>query len=138
MGMSNWKTNQLVYIDGQKLSDHNRSPLQVTPEDLNNRERMANGTLRGYTVALKNTWTCSWEDLPSKAHSEQGPVDGGLSGEQLDAYYRNNRKPVELVIKDGAGTSKTYRAIITDFDYSVKKRGSTVDWWDVSITLEEV
>ena len=138
MGSTNWKTNQLLYINGSKLSDHNRAELSVSTEDINNRERMADGTMRGYTIAVKHTWSTSWENLPSKAHAQHGPVDSGLSGEDLHEYYLNNRQPVMLTVQDGAGNSETFLALMTEFDYAVSKRGASIDLWNVSITLEEV
>lgn len=48
------------------LSDHNRQPIDVSNERIENRQRMANGTMRSYFIADKLTITTSWDLLPSR------------------------------------------------------------------------
>ena len=47
----------------QKLTDHNRGPIQVSPELIESQSRMANGKMRKYVVAQKNKISVSWKYL---------------------------------------------------------------------------
>jgi hypothetical protein len=49
------------------LSDHNRSPIDMSNERIEQRQRMANGTMRSYFIADKLTVSTSWVNLPSRA-----------------------------------------------------------------------
>ena len=48
------------------ISDHNRSPIDVSNERIEQRQRMANGTMRSYFTADKLAVTSSWRELPSR------------------------------------------------------------------------
>jgi hypothetical protein len=48
------------------LSDHNRSPLEMSTERIEQRQRMANGTMRSYHIADKLSISTSWTMLPSR------------------------------------------------------------------------
>ena len=54
--------NNGTYVD---LSEHNRSPISLTIERIENQTRMANGSLRKYFVAEKRNISVSWDMLPS-------------------------------------------------------------------------
>jgi len=48
------------------LSDHNRSPIDFSNERIEQRQRMANGTMRSYFIADKLRLSLSWNMLPSR------------------------------------------------------------------------
>jgi hypothetical protein len=48
------------------LSDHNRSAMEISTERIEQRQRMANGTMRSYHIADKLTISTSWSMLPSR------------------------------------------------------------------------
>jgi hypothetical protein len=48
------------------LSDHNRDSLSVSTERIEQRQRMANGTMRSYHIADKLNISMSWSMLPSR------------------------------------------------------------------------
>lgn len=50
------------------LSDHNRSSLDLTPDRIQKRDRMVNGTLRSWHIADKKSLRVSWSMLPSRAY----------------------------------------------------------------------
>lgn len=156
-----WKENTLVHFNIAntlyKLSDHNRSPLSEDIERIENKKRMADGTLRRYSVAKKRTWSCSWDLLPSTNSVATGikTVDGGMAGEDLERIHNTYNEPFRMILRRGSAKGKTiptpsepalpYRdndfyivnVMISDFSKEVIKRGK-VDLWNVSITLEEV
>jgi len=149
-------------------SDHNRSSLDFQPLRIENRKRMINGRMRSYHTADKLVLNTSWRDLPSRAFNVRpnfdtsgetatgvipNTVDGGAGGEELLAWYESNTGPFWVFLAydkyQNFGTDSNayahltqYNQImemyITNFDYSVQKRGGTLhDLWNVSITLEE-
>ena len=48
------------------ISDHNRSPIDISNQRIEQRQRMANGTMRSYFIADKLTVSASWSMLPSR------------------------------------------------------------------------
>jgi hypothetical protein len=169
------------------LSDHNRSQIDITNERIEQRQRMANGTMRSFFIADKLTVNMSWTMLPSRgfavvpnfeqdfgtpaiiteanknspfpntyfAHkSEKYTADGGAGGGEMLDWYENHTGPFWVLLSydkysnfgsDNSARQKleeysqVIQMYISNFDYSVVKRGgSNFDMWDVSVTLEEV
>lgn len=50
------------------LSDHNRSPMDVSITRIEKRERMINGRMRSHHIADKLSISLSWDLLPSRAY----------------------------------------------------------------------
>jgi hypothetical protein len=147
----------------QILTDHNRGPIGVTEEPIERKQRMVNGTLRKYIVAIKRSYTLQWEMLPSKDAAVVGkstlPI---LGGESIKAFVDSTRTSNSCAdaafymrIYSGqhpraeAGGTKPneIRVMVSDFSYEITKRGAqtvvdgvTVDYdmWSVDVTLEEV
>lgn len=150
------------------LSDHNRSPIDIKPTRIEQRQRMVNGRMRSYHIADKLTINVSWNMLPSRAFSKNpdfsssgqvngsvytNTADGGAGGEELLAWYETHTGPFwvflaydkyrDFGVDDNAYThlgqyNEIVEMYITDFNYSIEKRGGTnFDFWNVSVTLEE-
>lgn len=150
-----WKENALLYWDVEgslkKVTDHNRSALSEEIERIENKKRMADGTLRRYSVAKKRTWSCSWDMLPSTNDIAGGmtTADGGLAGEDIERIHNTVNTPFRMVLRRGSAKGiATVPAVsddnfyivnvmISDYSKEVVKRGK-VDLWKISITLEEV
>lgn len=157
-----WKDNALIYLrtNGttyEKLSDHNRSSLDEDIERIENKKRMADGTLRRYSVVKKRTFSVSWDLLPS-SNAVAGSfktVDGGMAGEDLERINNTINVPMRMVLRRGSAINLTLPTVtdaqlpyqdanfyicnvmITDFSKEVVKRGK-IDLWNVSLILEEV
>lgn len=143
-----WKDDNNVW---QKITDHNRAPIQVNVERIENSTRMANGTLRRYVVAKKKEWTLSWDNLPSRRNPTKGgktgltTVDGGWAGEDIELFHNNKDTAFLMRIRGGDDEGKNitdtsieqYNVMITSFNKEITKRG-VVDMWSLSITLTEV
>lgn len=54
------------------ISDHNRDPLDISTERIEQRQRMANGTMRSYHIADKRTVSTSWGMIPSRSSYVSG------------------------------------------------------------------
>lgn len=150
-----WTDNALMYWNDagtwRKITDHNRSPLTISVERLENKQRMADGTLRRYVVGKKRTFSCSWTMLPSEMTQSYGgktglgTVDGGWAGDDIETFHDANDGSFQMKLRLGTdeakaasdGTIETFTVMITDFSKEIVKRG-IMDFWDLSITLEEV
>lgn len=119
---------------GNKISDHNRSELQVDVERIEEAVRMANGTRRTYIIADKRTFSVSWEDLP---HSSSFTVDGFWGKNEIENWYNTVPGSFALRLQFGDGTEKTYTVMMTEFSAELSKRGF-YDFWNVSVELTEV
>lgn len=100
------------------LSDHNRAEISVNTDRIEQRKRMANGTMRSYHVADKLKISTSWQMLPSRSYSlypnfdqttgnsiydvsSQGQTinateytaDGGAGGVEMLDWYENHKGP---------------------------------------------
>lgn len=140
--MVDWKTNAIMYWhDGtsfKKITDHNRQPLDVSVERIENSSRMIDGTLRRQVIAKKKSWSTSWDMLPSA--SDRGgllTVDGGYGGEQIEAFHNDHDDAFQMQLREGDGSIEVVTVMITDFSKSVQKRGKN-DFWAITITLSEV
>lgn len=151
-----WQENAIMYwsSDGgttwNKISDHNRSPLQISIERIERTNRMVDGTLRRYVVGKKRAFTVSWTNFPSKTNpsfngkSGLGTVDGGWAGEDIENFYNTVDGAFKVRLRKGSdqGTdisaiAEEYDVMLTDFSKDVEKRG-VVDFWSLSVTMEEV
>jgi hypothetical protein len=150
------------------ISDHNRKDISFKVDRIEKRERTVNGRMRSYHIADKLTLSTSWDNLPSRAFSNnplfddsgkptvsatQWTVDGGAGGNELLDWYNNNTGSFWVFLaydKHGnfndsmeynhlAEYNQVLEMFVSSFDYSVVKRGTnTYDMWNVSCSLEEV
>jgi hypothetical protein len=150
-----WKENAIMYFSDDngsnwhKITDHNRQPLNITYNRIENSNRMANGTLRRYSIAKKRQFSTNWENIPSIAvpsGNGMGTVDGGFGGEDLRDWHDDHDGAFLLRLRTGQdinkditdGTIEEVTVMITDFSAEKHKRGPNVDLWNVNLTLEEV
>jgi len=150
------------------LSDHNRQPISMPPQRIEDRKRMVNATMRSYHTADKLTLSTSWTRLPSRAADTsleydssgevvttgytQYTVDGGAGGVDLLSWWEDHQGPFWVFIAydkfriDGVENysrldiyNQVARMYFAGFDYTIEKRGAdNFDFWNVSLSLEEV
>jgi len=127
-------------VQYRKITDHNRGPLDESVERIEKKQRMADGTLRRYTVAKKRKWSCSWENLPSKTGvtGYLNTADGGYAGQDIEAFHNAHDGEFNMQLRKGDGTIEVVTVMISDFSKTVAKRGPGIDLWNLSISLEEV
>jgi hypothetical protein len=138
--------NQLRF---RRVSEHNRQPLSINIDRIEQSSRMANGTTRKYFVADKVNISVSWEMLPSFRNET---VDGGWGAEDIKNFYesaagrgafRIKLNPTVFspdLIADSAGALSddyTYTVMFTSCDFTLIKRGLQ-PFWSVNLTLEQV
>ena len=144
----------LLYLnDTLKLSEHNRKPVTISTNRIEQTQRMANGSLRKIFIADKKVLTATWEMLPS---SYLYTIDGGYGALDLKSFYEgtaakaagalsgNNTFDVTIRYGNGGTTEKrTYT--FTNCSFEVIKRnvklstaGTPHEFWNVSLSMEEV
>ena len=156
--MADWTTNTIMTWNNNKISDHGRKPLNMSTERIGTDKRMADGTLRRQHIAVKRTWSVSWENLPSTNEVINGykTADGGWSGEEMEMFYQTTPGAFRMVLRRGSASglavptdASTFgpnyeddnfygvNVMLTEFSKEVTKRG-IVDFWNINVTLEEV
>jgi len=149
------------------LSDHNRGEMQFNTQRIEQRTRTINGRMRSYHIADKLQLRTSWEMIPSRSHAnvphfdvatglssvKSYTTDGGAGGADMLEWYDSHKGSFWVFLaydRKGIfkGTPDPYdhlgqynqliEMFISDFSYSVEKRGANFDYWNVSISLEEV
>jgi len=112
MALSGALSDAILSINGQLITDHNRSELSITTDRIETRNRMANGTLRVNHIANKMRIATSWDMVPS---SDIKTVDGNRGAEYLRALYDQLcGQPVTVIITSKSlGSSGTQKAIST-------------------------
>lgn len=128
--------NAGLMFNGNRVSDHNRSPISVTVERKENRKRMANGDLRVFVVSQKRVIKVSWKDLP---HDDARSADGFWSVASLQSFYNGMTGSFTLRITYGDNSYEDISVMFKDFNLTLKKRSSyIIGLYDLDITLEEV
>ena len=149
------------------ITDDNRQTLDFSEQRIEKRERMINGRMRSYHIADKLTLKTSWNMIPSRSHANipgfdtdtgvslynSYTTDGGAGGEDMLDWYESHKGSFWVFLAYDRksifkGTVNPYSNLgeynqviemfISDFSYSVEKRGNNFDYWNVSISLEEV
>jgi hypothetical protein len=143
--------DSLIYVKSStagsqyiKITDHNRSPLSINIDKIENANRTANGTMRKTVIAEKHIFELTWNDVPN--HSVY-TVDGGLGGGQIYDFYMDNPQPFMLKITqkfdpDAAGNFQEFLVNFSSCSFEINKRNPTPTQpymlMNVSVTLEEV
>lgn len=120
----------------RKLSDHNRSPISINLEKIENKDRMANGTLRKFIVATKRTIKVSWENLPRQ---DAVTADQHWGAYSLKSFYNTYGDGAFWVtINYGDETNESLQVMFESFNMKLSKRGIYTDLYDIDLGLEEV
>lgn len=135
----------LVTPTWTKLSEHNRSPINLDLNRIEKTQRMSNGTLRKIWIADKKEVSTSWDKLPTYSTLT---VDGGMGAEDIKAFYLNKGKgtfKIKISYNAVSARDEIVVASFTSCAFSISKRNvkssaTSVpqEFWDVSISLEEV
>jgi hypothetical protein len=141
---SNVATTDPAQMVWYKLSDHNRQPIGISYELIENTQRMANGQLRKYVVARKFKITTDWKDFPTIDTDLVDYSKGAHAAAWIKAFYEANAFypiyiklifaadtipsaipyiPDSTTYKDSRNSSgQVYNAFMTSFTYDVVKR----------------
>ena len=141
-----------------RLTDHNRSEIDISPILIEKEQRMANGTLRKFVVSKKDVISTSWEFLPTSSTAKSPIVDGNYGGSWLSSFYNANvGNPIFVQVVASKHTdpslgqipnnstfvssttgTKVYEVFISDFSRTIRKRTSGTDFVDINIEFTEI
>lgn len=124
----------LVSFNGNALTEHNRQPLTVTPDQIENKQRMADGTMRKYFIAAKRVYQISYENVPGTASKT---VDGKWGANDINSFYYNTPGPFTMLLKYANGNTETVTVMFSSFECDLQNRGYD-DNYNVTIGVEEV
>lgn len=122
-------------INGTKLTDHNRSPISTTPERIENRKRMVDGTLRTFVVATKRKFKTGWQNLPKQ---DTHTVDGFWGATSMIGFYNATLGEFTLRLAYGDNSYEDVLVMFSDFSYTLNKRGPYTDLYNIDVTFEEI
>jgi hypothetical protein len=134
-------------VNWQKLTDHNRNPISLSQELIETQARMANGRMKKYVVAQKNTISVSWNYVPSKT-SETADLNNGAAW--IESFYRSNvSSPIYLkVVASELNSSgdfvnaktgfEVYTVFMNNFSKTIINRTKISDYVNMSIDFTEV
>lgn len=128
-----------------KVSEHNRSAINLDLIRIEKTQRMSNGSLRKIWIADKKNINTSWTALPTNTTMT---VDGGMGASGIRQFYLGKGKgEFKVKISYSADTlrDEIFLASFTSCTFSISKRNvrSSVsdapqEFWDVSLSIEEV
>ena len=128
-----------------KVSEHNRTAINLDLNRIEKTQRMSNGSLRKIWIADKKEISTAWNALPTYSTLT---VDGGMGAEDIRTFYLNKGKGTfKIKISYNAVTARDeiVLASFTSCTFSISKRNvrsslASVpqEFWDISLSLEEV
>jgi len=126
------------------LTDHNRSPLDISYEVIEKSSRMADGTMRKFVVAKKKKFSLSWSDVPAATGKDRGAlgyyfaVDGNYAMGWLKNFYEQyNFQPISIKLYYGQETNTSLSASASPHTASTAYTRSVLsagEQYDVFIT----
>ena len=137
------------------LTDDGRGDLVVSTNRIEQRQRMANGTLRTYHIADKRNYSINYTELPSRARDENlvgiiSEAKGNLStrwaaGQEILDWWEAHPHPFwALWIYDRSSNNdlafshELVEVSFSDISYNVQRRGTLFDHWTLNLSLEQV
>lgn len=124
-----------VGLTVNKVSDHNRSELNISKDRIENRKRMADGTLRTYLVAKKRKFSTSWKNLP---RDNNQTADGFWGASAISDFYDDTDGSFEIVLTYGNNSTETVLVMFDSFSAKLSKRSTYTDLYTIDLTLEEI
>jgi hypothetical protein len=142
----------LLYVDisatdtpsWQKLTEHNRRPASIQINRIEKTQRTSNGTLRKFFIADKKSISVSWNMLPT---SSTMTVDGGYGANDIQTFYNGSKGQgsFKLKISYSPTREEIIEVVFSSCSFDLLKRNvkakssdSAQEFWDVSISLEQV
>ena len=128
-----------------KVSEHNRSAINLDLLRIEKTQRMSNGSLRKIWIADKKSINTSWTALPTYTTMT---VDGGMGAAGIREFYLGKGKgefKVKISYSGDTLRDEIFLASFTSCTFSISKRNvktsmsdSAQEFWDVSLSIEEV
>jgi hypothetical protein len=125
----------VVSFDGNRITDHNRQPVQNSSTRIETRKRMANGQMRTFVVALKSQFKLSWKTVPRQ---NEKTVDGFWGAESIEDFYNSTTNEFVITLTNGDHTTENFTVLFASFSSTLSSRSNWTDLYDIDLTLDEV
>lgn len=125
------------------FTEHNRAPISLDYEQIENTVRTADGTMRKFVIAKKKSFTLSWSMLPSDtALTVDGKPGAGAIKNFYDTYFGSKivmgiKHHQQSTTNISSVTAESVNVFITSFSYEIVKRMPSYDYVNVSISFVE-
>lgn len=149
------------------LTDHNRQPIQYTPQRIEQSQRMADGSMRKMVISNKALYDVNWQMVPTATQTitsqsgktvptYQPTVDGNYGAGFMKAFYdKYVFQPIWIkltfatdnytgtshlpakLVTPSTGNNQILKVFMTDFKYTVNKRLTYLDYVDVFMQFTE-
>lgn len=125
-------------LAGTTLSEHNRSALDISNEEVKSDNRTVSGLMRRYFVASKRKFSLQWNFLPAL---DGKTVDGKAGRNSLKSLYTTYMgTAVTFTYKEANSsnveTDVSHTVFIDSYQESLIKRWDQ-QYWNVQLTLVE-
>ena len=126
-------------INWYKISDHNRSPIGISYDIVEQSQRMANGTMRKYVIAKKLKVSTDWKDFPTL---DSNVVDAGtnvVAAAWIKAFYEGNVfAPIYIKLTYAQDTTPAYGSVTSSASYkdSITTTGQTINVFMTNFTYD--
>jgi len=135
MRQLNFVKDAVLKLNGVPVTDHNRSPLAISYERLENKIRTQRGAMRKYFRADKRLISCSWENVPE---NNNHTVDAGMGVNELRNFYELNTGAFTVDITYSTGVTETFTMVFDELTAELLSRKGNVNLYTMSMALEEV
>ena len=102
------ETNQDMLNTFLILSDDNRSPIDISHDRIEKRERMINGRMRSYHTADKLQISTSWDMLPSRSFAIKPDFNDAGKSDMTGQRGLANYPDMEYTTDGGAGGAELF------------------------------
>lgn len=126
--------NALITLDGIRLTDQGRTPLEVSRDERSIEVELANGDLKKYVKGVKKTFSMTWAWLPD---SDDDTIDGHAARHTIASNFASSGNSHELMLEAEDGFVEMYIVYISSYSETLKRRTPNGAFWDVSLELKE-
>lgn len=145
MGYITLPVGSTISLNSNLLTEHNRQPISISTNRIEQVTRTSNGTARKFFIADKLSVSASWTRLPSRSTFT---VDGKYGALDIkDLYDGSTGQGTFTVVIKHANDSPLYSKTMYFTSCSLELVGRNArlspadtpqDLWNVNISLEEV
>jgi hypothetical protein len=125
----------IMKFNGTRVTDHNRQGFSITPEKIEFKKRMANGTLRKFVVDEKRRFKAVWKSLPKL---DEQTADGFMGAESIIDFYNSNIGAFNLTVTYGDNSTEVISVMFQDISYRITNRSIYTDLYEIDLSMEEV
>ncbi len=122
-------------VGGTSLSDHNRTPIDVSHENTGAFNRSSDGTMHAFVLNRKRTVSTAWDMLPENTAKT---VDNFAGAQDMITLFGQGIGPYTVTLSYDTGETEVLQMFAQEFAYTVQKRWEFSSFYAVTLSLVEV